>query len=223
MDLGLALQVDAVDPVRVTAFWSGLLDRRLEGLTVPGASASDVDLVVVPRDDPKVVQNRIHLDLATSSDADRAELLERALALGARSVDVGQGPDAEDIVLADPEGNEFCVIEPGNTFLGDTGRIGAVNCDGTAALGRFWSATLGWPLVWDQDEETAIQSPTGGPKITWSGPPLMPSHGRDRLRLVLRGLEPALATARLESLGATVVAPGRLRDPDGNKVLVAVG
>ena len=48
-----------------------------------------------------------------------------------------------------------------------------MNCDGTKELGHFFSAVLGWPLVWDQDEEIAIQAPTGdGPKITWSGPPL---------------------------------------------------
>ena len=61
------------------------------------------------------------------------------------------------MVLADPEGNEFCVIEPGNNFLADTGFIGALSSDGTQEVGYFWSEALGWPLVWDQDEETAIQ------------------------------------------------------------------
>ena len=42
----------------------------------------------------------------------------------------------------------------GQHFLADTGVIGAINCDGTQALGYFWSEVLGWPLVWDEDEET---------------------------------------------------------------------
>ena len=84
----------------------------------------------------------------------------RALDLGGAHVDVGQSPDEDHVVLADPDGNELCVIPPDNQFLAGTGVVGAVNCDGTATLGRFWSAVLDWPLVWDQDEETAIQSPT---------------------------------------------------------------
>ena len=77
-------------------------------------------------------------------------------------------------MLADPEGNAFCVIEPGNSFLADCGFIGALSGDGSQATGYFWSAALDWPLVWDQDEETAIRSPHGGPKVTWGGPPLKP-------------------------------------------------
>ena len=61
------------------------------------------------------------------------------------------------MVLADPEGNEFCVIEPGNNFLADCGFIGALAGDGSQEVGYFWSEALGWPLVWDQDQETAIR------------------------------------------------------------------
>ena len=50
-------------------------------------------------------------------------------------------------------------------------------------VGYFWSAALGWPLVWDQDEETAIRAPDGtGPFITW-GPPVAPKIGKNRLHL----------------------------------------
>ena len=80
-------------------------------------------------------------------------------------------------MLADPEGNEFCVIEPANDFLADCGFVGALACDGSQDVGYFWSEALGWPLVWDQDQETAIRSPHGGPKITWGGPP---SDAEDR-------------------------------------------
>ena len=44
----------------------------------------------------------------------------------------------------------------------------------TREVGLFWSEALGWPLVWDQNEQTAIQSPHGGTKVAWGGPPLRP-------------------------------------------------
>ena len=83
--------------------------------------------------------------------------------------------------MADPEGNELCVLAPGSQFQARCPRLGAVNCDGTHELGVFWSRALGWPLVWDHEEETAIQHPGGaGPKVTWSGTPLMPRWGHER-------------------------------------------
>ena len=57
----------------------------------------------------KSVKNRLHLDLRPT---DQAGEVERILALGARRVHVGQTPDATWVVLADPEGNEFCVLAP---------------------------------------------------------------------------------------------------------------
>ncbi len=124
------------------------------------------------------------------------------------------------MVLADPEGNELCVIEPGNNFLAGCGFLGAVSGDGSQADGYFWSAALGWPLVWDENEETAIRSPHGGPKLTWGGPPLMPKNGdRVRFELAADG-DPHAEAERLAGLGATLVSAdaGRilLRDPDGN-------
>ena len=70
-------------------------------------------------------------------------------------------------MLADPAGNELCVIEPGNNFLAGTGRLGEVTCDGTRTVGLFWRDALAWPLVWDHRLQTAIQSPLGGTKISW--------------------------------------------------------
>ena len=51
-------------------------------------------------------------------------------------------------MLADPEGNEFCVIEPGNNFLADCGFIGPLACDGSQQVGYFCSQALGWPSPW---------------------------------------------------------------------------
>ena len=69
------------------------------------------------------------------------------LELGGRHIGIGQSPDEGHVVLADPEGDEFCLIEPGDEFLAGCGRLGAINCGGTRKVGYFWSEALGWPLV----------------------------------------------------------------------------
>jgi hypothetical protein len=220
------IEWDALEPERVARFWSALLGCGLRGTTVLDGG-SGFEITFAPTVEPKTIQNRIHLDLTTASLTDQLAFVDRAIRLGATHVDIGQGPDEPHVVLGDPEGNEFCVIEPGNRFLANTDLVGAVNCDGTKALGHFWSAALEWPLVWDQDEETAIQSPDGGSKVTWSGPPLMPRSGRDRLRLVVSSGsgDGDVEVRRLVALGATA---GRERegeratliDPDGNEFVL---
>jgi hypothetical protein len=175
----------------------------------------------------KLGQNRIHFDLTSSSLDDQENTVTELLAIGATHLDIGQGRDEPHVVLADPEGNELCIIEPTNRFLSSCPRLGAVNCDGTRALGYFFGEALGWPLVWDQDEETATQAPDGtGPKITWSGPPLLPRSDNERFHFHLAPTSHTSAPATLEhllSLGATRAdrgdaCPGALRlaDVDGN-------
>ena len=132
-------------------------------------------------------------------------------------------------MLADPEGNEFCVIEPGNSFLAGCGFLGELACEGTREVGIFWAEALGWTLVWDEDEETAVQSPHGGTKVAWGGPPLAPKHGRNRQRLELILAQGDLAAEidRLVALGATRVGSTggavELADPDGNELLLTDG
>jgi hypothetical protein len=77
-------------------------------LSATGEPTSPPLLVFVPVPEAKTVKNRVHLDV-NPSGCDQAEELERLLALGARRVDVGQG-DQPWVVLADPEGNEFCLL-----------------------------------------------------------------------------------------------------------------
>jgi hypothetical protein len=147
-----------------------------------------------------------------------------ALRLGGRHLDVGQGPDDKHVVLADPGGNELCVIEPGNNYLAGTGYLGEVTCDGTRNVALFWRAALGWRLVWDRNEQTAVQSPLGGTKISWDswgGPPVEPKNGRNRQRFDLATADPASEAERLVSLGATRLSAlpdgVELADPDGNE------
>ena len=123
-------------------------------------------------------------------------------------------------MLADPEGNEFCVIEETNNWLAGTGFLGELAADGTREVGVFWAAALDWPLVHDEDGETAIQPPEGGMKIAWGGPPLNERAGRNRMHLVLVADDLDAEVERLVSLGASVVARGddvEMADPDGNE------
>lgn len=212
----VALRWLALDPLAQARFWAAVLELPAEGETVavPGFS-----LRFVATDRPKTVQARIHLDLTSRSDEDQRARVAAVLRLGGHHVDIGQDPAEDHVVLADPEGNELCVIPAGNRFLAGTGRIGAVNCDGTHDLGVFWSRVLGWPLVWDEGEETAIQSPSGGSKFTWSGPPLMARETPRRTTFQLGAAEPD-DRVRLVELGATDLGGGRFLDPDGNEFLV---
>ena len=127
----------------------------------------------------------MHLHLTSASRRTSSDRWRRRWGSAANHLDVGQRPEEGHVVLADPEGNEFCVIEPGNTFLAGCGFLGELACDGTREVGLFWSEALGWPLVWDQDQETAIQSPHGGTKVAWGGPPVAPKMARNRQRFDL--------------------------------------
>ncbi len=226
----LTVTFDAHDPARVARFWAGMLGRDVVeepgGALLPGDD-TQVGLRFAASRAPKAGRNRVHLHLTSTSPADQQQRVATALELGGSHLDVGQRPEEGHIVLADPEGNEFCVIEPDNAFLAGCGLLGELACDGTREVGLFWSAALGWPLVWDQDEETAVQSPHGGTKVAWGGPPIAPRTGRNRQRFDVApsGGDLGAEVDRLVTLGATrldVDADGavELADPDGNEFRV---
>lgn len=229
-----SLCIDANDPFALAHFWSAVLGWEI--------TTSRGDIALVPSDDTgfgirflhvqgeKSGPNQMHFDLTSRSLHEQQQTVTRSLEHGARHIDVGQRPEEGHVVLADPEGNEFCVIGPGNIFLSDCGFVGALAGDGSQQVGYFWSEALGWPLVWDQDQETAIRSPHGGPKLTWGGPPLRPTTGTSRLHFDLALPAPGdeqAEVARLISLGATRLETGSsemewvgMADPDGNQFRV---
>jgi hypothetical protein len=108
--------IDCHDPARLAQFWQEALGWRRtheeDGeivLEPPVGSAEDgvvPDLLFLRVPDDKTVKNRLHLDLRPF---DQALEVERLIALGARRTDIGQG-EPTWTVLADPEGNEFCVL-----------------------------------------------------------------------------------------------------------------
>ena len=178
----------------------------------------------------KAGPNQLHLHVTSTGPTGQTDTVAAALRLGAEHLDVGQLPDEDHVVLADPEGNEFCVIEPGNSFLAGCSPLGEIACDGNRQVGLFWAEALQWPLVWDENQETAIQSPHGGTKVAWGGPPLAPKRGRSRQRFELTlahgelgpGIDRlvALGAVRLEGSGDAAV---EMADPDGNEFWLTSG
>lgn len=223
----VAVSFDANDPAVAAAFWAALLGRGVvdhDGTALLPGDETQVGLRFVAADTRKAGANPVHLHLTSTSAEDQRHTVETAIGLGARHLDVGQLPDEGHVVLADPNGDEFCVIGPGSSFLEGCGRLGEIACDGTRAVGLFWHRALDWPLVWDRDEETAIQSSRGGTKIAWGGPPLAPRPPTSRQRFDLAATDLPAEVERLVALGATVLAsyPGgvALADPDGGEFRV---
>jgi predicted enzyme related to lactoylglutathione lyase len=95
--------------------WDVLSERPREVVVGPSVDAP-IGLCFMPVDEPKTVKNRLHLDLTTSAD-DRDAEIARLIGLGARRVDIGQTGAESWSVLADPEGNEFCVVRPKTTLV----------------------------------------------------------------------------------------------------------
>jgi predicted enzyme related to lactoylglutathione lyase len=96
--------------------WRVLSEQEREVVIGPDENAR-VGICFMPVSDVKTVKNRVHLDLTTEAE-DREAEIARLLALGARRVDVGQTGQESWTVLADPEGNEFCVVRPKTSLVG---------------------------------------------------------------------------------------------------------
>ena len=109
------LVIDCAHPARVAEFWARVLDyevidRGPKGeVEIGGRISGAPTLVFVPVPEAKTLKNRVHIDVNPTGADQKAEL-ERLLALGARRVDVGQTSEVSWVVLADPEGNEFCLL-----------------------------------------------------------------------------------------------------------------
>ena len=223
----------AEDPSAAAAFWAALLGRGVvedaSGVLVPG-NGTQLGLRFVPGSVRRADRTRMHLHVTSDGDDDQEATVARALTLGARHVEVGQRPEEGHVVLADVAGTAFCVLSPENAYLAGCGPLGEVTCEGSREVGVFWSAALQWPLVWDQDGETAVQAPQGGTKVAWGGPPVLPVDPAEVQHLELVVDDSALAEEvdRLLCLGATRRSGGSdgvvvLADPDGVAFRVVSG
>jgi len=234
------LVVDATDPPRLARFWADALewDIVLEepdevavqppGFSYPGTAA--LPLVFVPVPEPKTVPSRVHLDLASTSAEHQAAVARRLQDLGARPADIGQG-DVPWVVLADPEGNEFCVLEPRPVYAG-TGPVAAIviACADPEALARFWAGAAGWSRHSSDADRFALRSPSGlGPYLELLRadgaktvknrihPDVAPYPGDD-YRAEVAGLRQSGATP--SDVGQGEVPWTVLADPEGNEFCV---
>ncbi|MBD8078453.1 VOC family protein [Cellulosimicrobium arenosum] len=234
------VNIKAGDEATLGRFWAaalgwdmssegpGVVNLVPAGLDWPDPAAVCVDLVVVP--DPETVRYRTHLDLATTSAAHQAELVARLVELGATRADVGQG-DVPWQVLADPEGNVFCVLEPRAVYQ-DTGPIAAVvvQCADPRAMARFWGEAAGWTVHEISDDLARLRSAEGvGPYLELVRTP-GPTTAQSRMHIDLLpypGDDQAAEVARLRAMGATDTDVGQgdvpwicLADPENNDFCV---
>jgi hypothetical protein len=206
----------------------GVTNVEPVGFVWPDPVAVCVDVVAVP--DPETVKYRVHLDLATTSASHHAELVARLKELGATPADVGQG-DVPWKVLADPEGNVFCVLEPREIYR-DTGPIAAVvvDCADPRAMARFWDEAMDWTLHEVTDDLARLRSAKGvGPYLEFLRRPGVGSW-RNRVHLDVAPYardDQEAEVARLRTLGATDADVGQgdvpwtvLADPEGNEFCV---
>ncbi|WP_405540171.1 VOC family protein [Streptomyces sp. NBC_00075] len=236
------VNIKALDHSAVGRFWAealGWSDYSPGVTTYVGPAGGPVwpdpvvvGIDVVPVPGPKTAtKNRLHLDLATNSPAHQAELVARLRSLGATPADVGQGDDVPWTVLADPEGNEFCVLEPREVYR-DTGPIAAVvvDCEDPRAMARFWGEATDWTVREVTEDQAVLRSARGGgPYLEFLRTP----GGKtvpDRVHLDLLpypGDDKAAEVARLRALGATDLDIGQgdvpwtcLADPEGHEFCV---
>ncbi|MEJ8661945.1 MULTISPECIES: VOC family protein [Streptomyces] len=237
------VNIKALDHSAVGRFWAEALGWSVfsgaSGVTTyvgpagdfvwPDPVAVGIDVVAVP--EPKTTtKNRVHLDLATTSAAHQTELVARLQALGATPADVGQR-DVPWTVLTDPEGNEFCVLEPREVYR-DTGPIAAVvvDCADPRAMAGFWGEATDWTLHEETDDHATLRSAKGvGPYLEFLRAPGVKTVP-DRVHLDLLPYpddDKAAEVARLRTLGATDLDIGQgdvpwtcLADPDGHEFCV---
>ena len=239
------IHIKARDDSALGRFWAGALgwgvsseapgvtNLEPEGFVYPDPAAVCIDIVADPQ--PKTVKNRVHINLATTSAAHQGDLVARLQELGATQAGVGQG-DVPWTVLADPEGNEFCVLEPRPVYR-DTGPVAAVvvDCADPPAMARFWDEAMDWTLHEVTGDHAVLRSATGvGPYLEFVRAPGVKTvwnrAARPRIHLDLRpypGDDQEAEAARLRALGASDIDFGQggvpwtcLADPEGNEFCV---
>jgi predicted enzyme related to lactoylglutathione lyase len=227
--------VDAVNPRVLGRFWETALSTEtltdeVDGfetrLVVPGGPVLDLCFQRVP--EPPVEPQRLHVDLWGGPEQE--SVVERLLRLGASRQDIGQG-QVPWVVLADPEGNPFCVMEEREEYAG-AGPIAALplavadpdrECD-------FWSWLTGWKPREGSDPRSLRHSSGLGPLIELCAEAVPKGAAKNRMHLDLR-LEPEddadAVSRRIVERGGRELHPDwgdlpwrHFADPSGNEFCV---
>ncbi|HLV04475.1 MAG TPA: VOC family protein [Actinomycetaceae bacterium] len=182
---------DAVAPRRLGGFWEAAVggDRLTDEadvvetrMTIEGGPVLDLCFARVPA--PPSEPQRFHLDLLGGDR--QGEVVERLVALGARHVDIGQG-EVPWVVLADPEGNPFCVMEHRDAYTG-TGPIAALPLDSADPVrdSEFWSWLTGWTNAPGVAPRTLRHPSRRGPLLEFCPEPEPKGVAKNRLHLDIR-------------------------------------
>lgn len=227
--------IDAMDAPAAARFWQRLLgwERLFDDDTgialvpeLPPTLGQGFLLYADHGTGPKQHKNRAHPDLR---GPDQEAMVTRALELGATRADIGQGESSWE-VLADPEGNEFCVLAgPGERPEVDAWTLDANDVEATA---RFWAHLLGWEEAERDEDSVLLRDPAGIADdllILWTPDPkrsknrvhpdLFPDESGEDARLaeVERALD--LGASRAD-IGQGDVSWSVLADPEGNEFCV---
>jgi predicted enzyme related to lactoylglutathione lyase len=229
------LITDATQPQRLGRFWEAVLGgERLtdepEGyetrLAIAGGPVLDLGFQRVPERPSEPL--RLHLDLL--GGAHQTATVDRLLGLGARHLDIGQG-DVPWVVLADPEGNPFCVMEERSAYV-DTGPIAALPLASADPDddGEFWSWLTGWTDAPGVAARTLRHPSMRGPLLELCPQPERKGRAKNRLHLDIRletGDDPDEVAAGIAERGGQELRPdwGQLpwrhyADPSGNEFCV---
>jgi predicted enzyme related to lactoylglutathione lyase len=227
--------MDAVEPQRLGRFWEAVVGgERLtdepEGfetrLTIEGGPV--LDLCFQRVSGPPTQPPRLHLDLL--GGARQTQEVERLLALGARHLDIGQG-EVPWVVLADPEGNPFCVMEDRPAYV-DTGPVAALPLDSADPDrdAEFWSWLTGWTDTGDVAPRSLRHPSLRGPLLELCPESAPKGTAKNRLHLDVRletGEDPDDIAARITEHGGRELHLGwgelpwrHYADPSGNEFCV---
>ncbi|GAA3589577.1 VOC family protein [Kineosporia mesophila] len=227
--------IDTPDPSSLARWWSEALGWRVtnesddESNVEPPEGEPGVELTFVPVKDPKVGWNRLHLDLASRDAGHQAQIVARLESLGARRIELEV--ERPWVVLADPQGNEFCVLEHRDEYDG-RGPVAAIvlKVPDIATAGPFWLAAAGGTLEIKDDVVATIELTTPGPLLELIREN-EPKTVKNRWHIDVRPYaadDQAAEVSRLISQGARREDVGQSADvtwtvltgPDGNEICV---
>lgn len=235
--------IEAADPGRLGQFWADVFGWQAAPASagVTGAAGAPdgeagpdgsvmvrpsgwrypdpgpLPLLLVPADGPKTGRNRLHFDVPTKSAAHHSDEVKRIIGLGATPADIGQG-DVPWEVLSDPEGNEFCVLDPRPGVYFDTGPVAAIviGCADPAAEAAFWAQAAGWRRSSSHSSDTlaALRArQVRGPFLELAADPGAAAAGH-RARLDVAPLPGEDRDAALAALLAAGARPSDSGQPD---------
>lgn len=227
------LNFDARDPRQLADFWAAALgaepltdDEAGVEVRLPLAEGRFLDLCFERVTDPSPAKSRLHPDLTGGDRGRQQDVVERLLGLGATPADIGQG-DVPWVVLADPEGNTFCVMDERPAYR-DSGPIAALALESADPErdADLWAVATEWVRV-EGEAPTSLRHPSGtGPVLEVlreSGP----KRGKNRLHVDVRpGPDDGVVTDRLQTAGARLLIDNpewpwsTWADPSGNEFCV---